>query len=129
MKKIFRLTTLTILFIFASCSDDSTPDSKTMTEQLKGKTFYSNVYESAVEINGSKYYEGSRKIDGCYEMTDYKMTISKNTSDILTGIITYDDDVEFTFEFELEGNKLILYFYDEDFDLYDELILTDDCTN
>ena len=57
------------------------------------------------------------------------MTISKNTPDILTGIVTYDDEIEFTFEFELEGNKLILYFYNEDFSVYDELTVTNDCTN
>ena len=87
MKNLIRVTTIAILLIFVSCSDD-TPDSQTFTQRVKGDLYQEVNEGSVISIEKTKLLEGLLKQDECWQMSDIKIVMTNETYDTMNASIT-----------------------------------------
>ena len=128
MKNIFRLTTIAILLLFASCSDNSTPESQTMTERLKGDLFQEIEEGSVITVEKTRFLEGLLNQDDCWQMAKYKIVMTNETYDTMNASITAND-VTISMEFYLSpsGESLNIKIFDSEFVLNYDYDLIDGC--
>ena len=128
MKNIFRLTTIAILLLFASCSDNSTPESQTMTERLKGDLFQEIEEGSVITVEKTRCLEALLNQDDCWQMAKYKIVMTNETYDTMNASITAND-VTISMEFYLSpsGESLNIKIFDSEFVLNYDYDLIDGC--
>lgn len=128
MKNLFKVTTIAILLIFASCSDDSSPESQTMTERLKGDLFQEIEEGSVISVEKTRFLEGLLNQDDCWQMAEYKIVMTNETYDTMNASITAND-VTISMEFYLSpsGESLNIKIFDSEFVLNYDYDLIDEC--
>lgn len=123
MKKLFRITTLVLLFVLVSCSDDSEdnpPASDFLLTELNGNSFYNSSVDIFVYFENNRIYLGIEKIENCWEMEEMPAQIINHSSSQVVYKIKYVDEEEFTltitgsksnikFEVSADGEETISY--------------------
>ncbi len=129
MKRIIT-TTIAILLLFASCSDDSNdmPPTETITQRLKGDLFQEIEDGSVISFEKTQFFEGILKQDGCWQMADYKIVMTNETYDTMNASLTANDaTVSMEIYLSPSGESLNIKLFDSEYVLNYDYRLIDEC--